>query len=81
MNKSDTHKEFPKYFNGGNKQITDTHEIASQFNDFFVNIGRTLARKIDTQGKKSFQPYLKNINVNSTFHFTYVDEEKIKKML
>ena len=44
LNKSDTHKEFPKYFNVSNKQITDIHEIVSQFSNFFVNVGPTFAR-------------------------------------
>ena len=81
LNKSNTHKEFPKYFNVDNKRITDTESIATYFNDFFVNIGPSLAEKIDTQGKKPFHSYLQNINVNSTFQFTHVEEEQIKKVI
>ena len=81
LNKSNTYKEFPKYFNIKNKQITDTQEIAAKFNDFFVNIGPTLAKKINTEGKKAFQSYLQNTNTNSTFHFTYVDDDHIKTVI
>lgn len=81
LNKSQLHKEFPKYFNVANKQITDTQDIASHFNNFFINIGPELAKKINTEGKKSFQTYLQNIEVNSTFKFSPVNEAQVKKII
>ena len=81
LNKSRIHKDFPKYFNSHNKQITTTQDIASHFNDFFVNIGPNLAKKIDSIGKKGFQTYLQDINVNSTFNFNLIDSDHIKKII
>ena len=40
----------PPHFSDSGKTFTDPHEIASKFNDFFVNIGASLAKKIKNPG-------------------------------
>lgn len=43
--------KFPPYFSDSGKTFTDTHEISCKFNDFFVNVGASLAkRKIKNTG-------------------------------
>ena len=46
-----------------NHVIRDTDELANHFNDYFINIARTLSKKI--QPTHSFNNYLNNIPVNT----------------
>ena len=49
-----------------NKKITDPNEIANGFNDYFVNIGPTLASKIKSEGL-SHRSFLHNDLYESFF--------------
>ena len=53
----------------GNSIIRDSDEIANHFNDYFINISRTLSEQI--QPVHSFDHYLKG-NVTSKFQFNSV---------
>ena len=81
LNKSKIHKEFPKLFTINGKNITNPSEIAENFNNFFINIGPSLATKIDTTGKPSFKSYLNKQNITSTFTFREIGEEDTKKII
>ena len=81
LNKSKLQREFPKYFNIENQQISNKQDIASYFNDFFINIGPELAKKINTEGKKSFLTYLQQINIDSTFKFTPINAATTKSII
>ena len=48
----------PKLIIDNKKEITDTKAIATIFNDYFVNVGSTLAKKIP-KAKNPFSFYLK----------------------
>jgi hypothetical protein len=49
---------FPDYFISNNTKITEKYDIATHFNNFFVNIGSTLANAIPP-GNQSALSYLK----------------------
>ena len=53
-------------FTHDDKIITDGNQIVNLFNDFFINIGPTLANQIP---KSDISPnyYLKNANVNTLY--------------
>ena len=53
--------------------------ISSKFNDYFVNIGSTLAARILTSGP-SFKRYLLEANTESIF-LTPTDEQEIRKII
>ena len=48
MNQNKTSSMLPKEFNGNSpgEKITDSKSIANTFNDYFVNIGPGLAKKL-----------------------------------
>ena len=54
-------------------------DIANNFNDFFVNIGNSVEKKIPTARKK-FSAYMKKRNVDSLFA-NPVDEDELVNML
>ena len=62
----------------GNRIIRDSDEIANHFNDYFINISRTLSQQI--QPVHSFDYYL-NCNVTSKFQFHSVSQDYIGKMI
>lgn len=61
-------------------KITDKEDIANKFNNYFTNIGQTIAQGIKYKGNKNYSYYL-NKNVNSVFTFQSVDEETIRKTI
>ena len=66
-------------FKKDNEQITDKREIVNRFNEYFVNVGANLAKKI-TATNLSFISYLKGHYMDSMF-LTPVCEREIKKEL
>ena len=68
--KSDISKEFII----NNRVTTDSYEIANQFNNYFINIGKSLSDEILT--RKSFNSYL-NTPCDKLFKFSPVDENTI----
>jgi hypothetical protein len=81
LNKSKLHNEFPTYFNIDGNRISNVSDIASHFNDFFINIGPNLARNINEHGKLPYTHYLNSVSINSRFKFNYVDESEISKII
>ena len=53
----------PKQLVINNKKITDKTEIASNFNEFFANVGPKLAEKIPDVNKK-FESYIPVIDTS-----------------
>ena len=49
------------------KPITDNLEISNSFNDFFVNIGPSLASKIDHNNSTDFRHFMTDRNMSSFF--------------
>ena len=62
----------------GNHIIRDTDEIASHFNDYFINISNTLLQQI--QLTHSFDHYL-NEDASSRLPFHPVNKEYISKLI
>ena len=62
----------------GNRIICDSDEIANHFNDYFINISRTLSQQI--QPVHSFDHYLKG-NVTSKCQFHSVSQDYIGKLI
>lgn len=57
---------FPEFFITSNSNVSDKHEIAKKFNEYFVNIGSDLADKIDTPCDcPPFDKFLTNRQVSS----------------
>ena len=61
-----------------NHVIRDTDEIANHFNDYFINIVRTLSQQ--TQPTHSFNNYLNN-NSMLRFIFQPVDQNHISQLI
>ena len=61
-----------------NHVICDTDEIANHFNDYFINIARTLSQRI--QPTHSFNNYLNN-NSMLRFKFQPVDQNHISQLI
>ena len=53
MNKHETNRSIPKEFNGNSSEekISDPHKIANMFNEYFVNVGPNIAKKIPSSDK------------------------------
>ena len=81
LNKSKIHKAFPKLFKTQNGIIRDQTEIASNFNDFFINIGPNLAKQINIDGKPKFESYLRKQTIRTTFEFKLISEETTTKII
>ena len=64
----------------GNRIITDKNEICNTFNEFFVNIGPSLAENIKPTKNIRFTSFLKKV-VSSSFHFDLVGEEDVLKIV
>ena len=65
-------------FKKDNEPVTDGKEIVNGFNDYFVNIGPNLAKKITANTNLSFKDYLKGSYMNSML-LSPVCEREIKK--
>ena len=60
--------------------LTENIDIANCFNNFFCNIGPTLANSIEPPPNKCFTDYLKQ-NILSSFSFDFVTTESISKII
>ena len=67
-------------FKKDNERITDKREIVNRFNEYFVNVGANLAKKITANTNLSFKSYLKG-NYMDSMLLTPVCEQEIKKEL
>ena len=72
--------DLPKYFFDGNKTLTENTDIANCFNNFFCNIGPTLANTIISPSNKSYTDYMKQ-NITSSFSFDCVTPEHVSKLI
>ena len=77
MNSNSNQTKFPKYFQINDMRVMDKNVIANQFNNFFANIGSTLAQTIpNVDTHKTVNSYLIN-KTSSAFKFKLVTEEDI----
>ena len=66
---------YPETFKHDNKDFNNKKDISNGFNDFFVNVGPNLARKIDVPDNIDVRDYLKDRQVNSLFLKPTTEEE------
>ena len=59
--------------------ITDKKTVSNKFNDYFVNVGKTLAEQIPKSGL-SFRSYLPEANRESIF-LTPTDQQEIRNIM
>ncbi len=57
--------------------IEDLNEIASKFNDYFINIGPTLANRIKHNENESFEKYL-SVSYQSNFFLNAITEHELE---
>jgi hypothetical protein len=69
LNKNRKKKEMPKSFFGNNSMdiIDDPKKIANGFNEYFINVGPNLAKKIKENPDMTFDNYLTSNYPNSMF--------------
>jgi len=80
MCRSKSKKEFPNKFLVNNFYINEEKEIVTEFNKYYVNIGQTLADKIQQPRNKSYKDYLYN-EINSRFEFHEINKETVIKVI
>ena len=80
LSKKNKVHDLPKYFFDGNDKLTDNIDIANCFNNFFCNIGPSLANSIQNPQNKSYTDYLKQ-NILSSFSFSTITSEFTSKII
>ena len=68
-------RENPCRFSLNDEYITDKNDIANAFNNYFVNIGQTMARNISSQNAP-FNSYLTE-NITYILHFQSITESDL----
>lgn len=77
LNRGKNKQDLPQCFNIDGSLVSDPTLIANAFNDFFVNIGPSLAESIDTSKiNYTFDAYLSNQS-NSLFDFSSVTNNDV----
>ena len=77
INKNRTTSNYPDEFKDeSNNLISNSNDIANNFNKFFVNVGPNLAKKIENDNSTSIYDYMDPPN-DSTMYLTPVSEEEI----
>ena len=72
---------YPEEFNCNGNVIKGSKNIADGFNDFFVNVGPTLAKKIkDPPNNMHVYDFMKN-SVNKTMFLADVDDEELNNII
>ena len=72
-------KGFPDYMNINNVKINDKNIIVDKINEYFGNIGNTMANTIPIKNKY-YRDYL-NTQIHSTFKFEPVSEAKVQLII
>ena len=68
------------FIDASSKTIGDPKEIASKFNEYFINIGPNLANKIECRENDSFEKYLTG-NYQSNMLLDPITENELEKEL
>ena len=71
-------KSLPSVFSHYGKMLRDSVEIANSFNQYFIDIGRSLANRIDSN--RHFRDYLRTPSVNQLV-LRSIDENKISQVI
>ena len=71
-------KSLPSVFSHNGKMLRDSVEIAKSFNQYFIDIGPSLANRIDSN--RHFRDYLRTPSVNQ-LALRSIDENKISQVI
>lgn len=80
LNRNNDKKDLPKSFLVNGNYISENLEIANNFNQYFTNIGPSLANNIRTSCESTFKDYL-NDRHSSNFEFISVTKEQVTKVI
>ena len=78
LNKNKSKSEFPPHFIDKDKRISGSQNIADQFNEYFIQIGPTLAGEIAIGNKPPLYYYLRN-QTQCSFQFNYTTLTDVEK--
>ena len=73
-------KSFPDYFKAKNQNITDKHQIAEEFNQFFTGIGPQLSNEIKAPSNVTYKTFLTR-TITSEFNFTEINASVVQKLI
>ena len=79
-NKTTTKTQLPEFFKVDGKILTEKKDIANKFNNFFTNIGPSLASKISATGNKTYKAFL-NTSCTHNFTFSAITESDVIKAI
>ena len=79
MNKNKSKVEFPTYFLNNGIYLRGAKTIADKFNEYFTEIGPSLASEIDVSNKSAFNTYL--TSPCTSFYFQYTNPSGILKII
>ena len=80
INNSSSQPSLPDYFQEDGTRISNCNDIANRFNNYFVNIGPNLAKKISKPANLSFKKFLKSPS-SHLFKFDPVEHSDIIKVI
>ena len=80
LNKNQLNCDFPKYFLANGVYISDKKAIANKFNEYFINVGPSLADSINMPDGQSFTDYLR-IPTACTFNFEKVSHQVVSEII
>ncbi|PIK60466.1 putative RNA-directed DNA polymerase from mobile element jockey-like [Apostichopus japonicus] len=69
---------YPSVFKDGDHETSDDQDYANGFNDFFINLGPSLASKISHTAKSNNHMYSNNSTRNSIFTYPVREEELLR---
>lgn len=72
---NDNKSQFPSFFTVGPRVVSDIKDIANGFNNYFINVGQTLASKIPATNT-TYSEYL-GTNINSNFFLNPIVEKEL----
>ena len=70
--------DLSQFFSIGNKLTSDPNEIANEFNEYFINIGKQILNQIVST--QSFQSYLTS-PTNKRFKLMEIDDNEILRII
>ena len=80
MNKNNSKELFPTYFLNNGKYLCGAKNIADKFNEYFTEIGPSLASEIDVSNKSPFNTYLTS-PCASSFYFQFTNPSGMLKII
>ena len=74
MNKGKQRNDFPSAFTLGSRTITDSREIANEFNTFFANVAAISSTNVDTHSDNNGHNDYLNSPTAHRFQFDLISE-------